>query len=424
MTLPESLTLIDEYAFYGCKKWDSVSLPDSLITIGEGAFEQCGMTEITIPKSVKKIGVATFFDCRQLRAITLNGGLVSIGREAFFGCRKLEKIIIKNGVASIFDNMFKECESLLSLSIPSSVSYIGSSSFQGCTGLTEVTILGGKGGLSSNAVAPGEVEIAGQAFKGCSVMERIHIPETVTKIAEDAFEGCRQLTICGRPGSYAETYAKANYIPFEAEGDPIATPTPTATQQSTATPQPTAKPTATPTPTAKPTATPKIKLSKCKITVKDQTYTGKALKPTPAVKYGKVTLKKGTDYTVAYKNNKAIGTATVTLKGKGKYTGTINKTFRILPKGVMLSSLSASKGTITVKWKKGGNITGYQLQYSLKKSFASTNTVTVAKSATTKAVIKKLKSKKTYYVRIRTYKTVKSKKYYSAWSKAKTVKVK
>ena len=136
------------------------------------------------------------------------------------------------------------------------------------------------------------------------------------------------------------------------------------------------------------------------------------------------TLKKGTDYTVAYKNNKAIGTATVTLKGKGKYTGIVNKTVRILPKGVTLSSLTAGKGTITVRWKKGGNITGYQLQYSLKKSFASTNTVTVAKSATTKAVIRKLKSKKTYFVRIRTYKTVKGKKYYSAWSKAKTVKVK
>ena len=89
-----------------------------------------------------------------------------------------------------------------------------------------------------------------------------------------------------------------------------------------------------------------------------------------------------------------------------------------------LSSLTAGKSTITVKWKKGSNITGYQVQYSLKKSFASKKTVTVTKVATTKAVIRKLKSKKTYYVRIRTYKTVKGKKYYSAWSKAKAVKVK
>lgn len=86
--------------------------------------------------------------------------------------------------------------------------------------------------------------------------------------------------------------------------------------------------------------------------------------------------------------------------------------------------MTADKGTITVKWKKGGNITGYQLQYSLKKTFASPKTVTVPKAAAIKTVIKKLTAKKTYYVRIRTYKTVKSKKYYSAWSTAKAVKVK
>ena len=90
----------------------------------------------------------------------------------------------------------------------------------------------------------------------------------------------------------------------------------------------------------------------------------------------------------------------------------------------MLSKLTAGKGTMTVKWKKGSDITGYQLQYSLKKTFASPKTVTVPKPAAIKAVIKKLTAKKTYYVRIRTYKTVKSRKYYSAWSKAKAVKVK
>ena len=168
----------------------------------------------------------------------------------------------------------------------------------------------------------------------------------------------------------------------------------------------------------------RINIVDCKVIMKDQIYTGKALTPTPEAKYGRTVLKKDEDYTVAYKNNKGIGTATVTLKGKGKYKETVKKAFMILPKGVKLSSLAAGKGTITVKWKKGGNITGYQLQYSLKKSFASKKTVTVAKSATTKAVIRKLKSKKTYYVRIRTYKMVKGKKYYSAWSKAKTVKVK
>ena len=115
---------------------------------------------------------------------------------------------------------------------------------------------------------------------------------------------------------------------FQPQTPPPQTPTPLPTEKPTpaptATPKPTEAPTPKPTiaPTPKPTATPKISLSKCKITVKDQVYTGKALKPAVTVKYGKETLKKGTDFTVVYKNNKAIGTAAVTVKGKGKYTGT------------------------------------------------------------------------------------------------------
>ena len=171
-------------------------------------------------------------------------------------------------------------------------------------------------------------------------------------------------------------------------------------------------------------STHKISLSKCKITVNNQTYTGKALKPAPVVKYGNKKLKKGTDYTVAYKNNKAIGTATVTLKGKGDYTGAAKATFKINPKAVKLSSLTAGKNKITVKWKKGSSITGYQIQYSLKKNFSSKKTVTVSKASTLKATLKKLKAGKTYYVRIRTYKKVGKTTYWSAWSAAKKAKVK
>ena len=158
--------------------------------------------------------------------------------------------------------------------------------------------------------------------------------------------------------------------------------------------------------------------------MKDRVYTGKAHKPAPVVQYRDATLKKGRDYTVAYENNVAIGTATVILKGKGKYAGTVKKAFKINPKAVKLSSLSGGERAITVKWKKGGNITGYQVQCSLKKTFASPKTVTVSSANTTTAEIRKLKPATTYYVRIRTFKKVKSKKYYSAWSKAGTAKVK
>ena len=198
---------------------------------------------------------------------------------------------------------------------------------------------------------------------------------------------------------------------------------PTVTPTLTAMPNPTLTPMPTPTATPTPTVTPKINLSKCKVTVKNQTYTGKALMPTITVKYGKKALKKGTDYTVSYKNSKTIGTATVTVKGKGKYTGTAEATFKINPKAIAISKLIAGKTQFTVKWKKQTGITGYQIEYSLKMNFANSKKVTVKKAKTVSATIKKLKAGKKYYVRIRTYKVVKKKNYYSAWSKAQAVTI-
>ncbi len=183
-----------------------------------------------------------------------------------------------------------------------------------------------------------------------------------------------------------------------------------------------------PEPTSEPTPAPrKVKLSKCKASaIKDQTYTGKSIKPAVTLKYAGKALKKGTDYTVVgYSNNKAVGLGKVTVRGKGNYTGTRSISFRILPRAAKLSKLtSGKKGVATVTWGKRAEAGGYQLQYGMKSSFAGAKLLKVKKAATTKTTIKGLKSGKTYYVRIRAYKTVGSKTYWSAWSKAKQVKVK
>ena len=131
---------------------------------------------------------------------------------------------------------------------------------------------------------------------------------------------------------------------------PTEEPTPTPTEEPTPTPteEPTPTPTKapTPTPTVKPTPTPKpkIDLSKCKASVKDQVYTGKALTPPVKVKRGRKVLTEGTDYTVAaWKHNKNAGTATVVLKGTGKYTGKLKATFPIKPKEVKAPTIILSK---------------------------------------------------------------------------------
>ena len=154
-----------------------------------------------------------------------------------------------------------------------------------------------------------------------------------------------------------------------------------------------------------------------KLSTTSYTYSGSAKKPSVTVKdYSGKTLKNGTDYTVSYKNNKSVGTATATVTFKGNYQGYKKLTFTIKPKTTSLSKLTAGKKQLKVTWKKNSAVSGYQIQYSTSKKFTSAKTVTVKGYKTTSKTIKSLKAKKTYYVRVRTYKTVNGKKVYSDWS--------
>lgn len=163
------------------------------------------------------------------------------------------------------------------------------------------------------------------------------------------------------------------------------------------------------------------------------TYNGKVQRPSVTIKdsAGK-SLKRGTDYTVTYSAGcKNVGSYTVTVAFKGNYTGTKKLTYTITPKGTTISKLTAAKRSFSVKWKKQtSQTTGYELQYSTNRNFTkkTTKTVRISKSGTISRAVTKLTAKKKYYVRIRTYKTVKisgkSTRLYSAWSKAKTVTTK
>ncbi len=173
------------------------------------------------------------------------------------------------------------------------------------------------------------------------------------------------------------------------------------------------------------------KIKSVKLSKKKFTYNGKAQKPTVTVKdsNGK-TLKQGTDYTVKYSSGrKNVGQYTVTVKFKGNYSGTKTLTFTIVPKGTSVSKLTAGKKQFSVKWKKQATQTsGYEIQYSTSSKMKNAKTVTIKKTGTTSTTVKKLKSGKKYYVRVRTYKTVKingkSVKLYSSWSSIKNIKTK
>ena len=158
-------------------------------------------------------------------------------------------------------------------------------------------------------------------------------------------------------------------------------------------------------------------------------YNGKVQKPQVTVKNAKGEVIKG--YTVKYAGNcKNVGKYKVTLTFKGDYTGTKTKTFKIAPKSVTVKSLKAVKKRFDVKWsKQTTQVTGYQVQYSTDKNFVkAVKNKKITKNSVVTKTVKNLKSKKVYYVRVRTYTTVKyngeQMNLHSDWSKVKKVTVK
>ena len=158
--------------------------------------------------------------------------------------------------------------------------------------------------------------------------------------------------------------------------------------------------------------------------ISTKAFTGKNITQSITVKYNGKTLKNGTDYTVSYSNNKNIGTATVKITGKGSYTGTITKTFKINPAKQEIQKLTAKSKAFFVDWAQKGSATGYEIQYATNSKFTSAKKVTITNKKTDKTTISKLSGKKKYYVRVRSYTTVKGTKYYGAWSASKSVTTK
>ena len=158
--------------------------------------------------------------------------------------------------------------------------------------------------------------------------------------------------------------------------------------------------------------------------ISTKAFTGKNITQSITVKYNGKTLKNGTDYTVSYSNNKKIGTAAVKIAGKGSYTGTVTKTFKINPAKQEIQKLTAKSKAFFVDWAQKGSATGYEIQYATNSKFTSAKKVTITSNKTDKTTVSKLSGKKKYYVRVRSYTTVKGTKYYGAWSSVKNVTTK
>ena len=190
--IPNSVTNIGKYAFWGCSSLTSIIIPNSVTSIGDNAFSYCDdLTSIIIPNSVTSIGNSTFYWCPSLTSVDIGNSLTSIGIATFSCCGSLTSITIPNSVTSIGHLAFYYCDDLTSIIIPNSVMSIGDSAFYCCRSLTSVDI--------GNSVTI----IGERAFCACSDLDTISIDATTPPSL----------------GSYAFSSAPICYIPCGTKVD-------------------------------------------------------------------------------------------------------------------------------------------------------------------------------------------------------------
>ena len=425
VTIPGSVTAIDELAFCGCTNLESVSIPDSVTSIGEDAFSSCtSLKSIVLPDSISSIEASTFESCTNLTTVTLPDSITSIGWHAFYGCN-LKRITIPKAVTLIDEQAF---------------GYYPNADDQP-TKISGFQIYGYYG-----TIAESYADENGFSFTGK--------PGNLSEVASielyddegDTIEG--EMTYTG--GEIEPNVALEGVLGYLEEG------TDYTVSYSNNINVGTAAATVTGINHYYGTMKETFQIIPAKLSVKitlsgDQfTYTGDAIKPAVTVTRssdGK-TLKEGSDYKVAYSNNTKIGTATVTVTGIHNYTGTSSTTFRItgeeaeekaeekaasekitIKKKPTSVKAKAKKRKVTISWKKikknkAGKkllkkIKKIEVQVSLDKSFRQI--VVDKKIKKTKSKLKvKLQKKKTYYVRVRYV----GKDGVSKWSKVKKVRTK
>jgi hypothetical protein len=197
---------IEASAFYGCSSLTSITIPNSVTTIGDEVFWSCdNLTSVTIGSGVTSIGGSVFGRCDSLTAITIPNTVTSIGNNAFESCTSLTSVTIPNSVTSIGNNAFSSCTSLTSVTIGNSVTSIGEGAFYK-TSLTSVTI-------------PNSVTSIGiNAFSSCTSLTSVTIPDSVEVISGGIFFNCTSLASLPLPKSASATgvgkifyYSKAGF---------------------------------------------------------------------------------------------------------------------------------------------------------------------------------------------------------------------
>ena len=221
VTIPNSVTSIENATFEGCTRLISITIPNSVTSIGAGAFEDCkNLPSITIPNSVTSIGEHAFYGCTGLTSITIPSSVTSIKASVFYGCTNLTSIKVGSGntkydsrdncnaiIETATNTIIRGCKNT---EIPNSVTSIGEYAFRE-SGLYSFTIPNSvtsieeyafqKSGLTSITISNSVTEIKKGVFHDCPSLTSITIPNSVTSIGESAFNGCTGLTSITIPSS-------------------------------------------------------------------------------------------------------------------------------------------------------------------------------------------------------------------------------
>lgn len=217
LTIPDSVTNIGEGAFDGCRSLSNVKLGSGITTIDKYAFARCSSLEsIDLPSALKNIGTGAFYGCSNIRRFDLPDSVTSIGSRAFDRCEALSyfkypaslsstggnlfvndanltSISVPAGVTSLASEVFEGSKYLTSVELPSSLQTIGSYAFRNCTGLTGVNL---PAGLKT---------IRYYAFYGCTGIKSFDLPDGITNIGEYAFGGIPDLESINYPLSLSTT---------------------------------------------------------------------------------------------------------------------------------------------------------------------------------------------------------------------------
>ena len=211
-----SLTAIPSYAFYGCNKLIALTLPEGVLSIGEGAFRNCSsLQELDIPEGVATLGESTFQGCTNLARVSIPSSVEKIPYYCFYQCEKLTEVAIAEGVKTIGERAFQSCYALPSVVIPQSVEQIERNAFYFCEGLESVSLPAGLTAISNetfynceslkSVTMPAELTAIGNyAFRNCTALSEVVMNDKVEKIGDYAFKNCTSLQEIVIPDSVTE----------------------------------------------------------------------------------------------------------------------------------------------------------------------------------------------------------------------------